>query len=344
MILTSMTLSVCSYNIEDFFECFNEANEPKTESKDEAKKLQSVATVLENVDADLIGVVEGPQTVKADNSNQSTVKALQKFAAEYDLRQNQASMGYPAQGERELAVMYDESVIKSVEHIARSGADSSVPPFNGEFVYDTDNDGIDEVYDFYRPPFEAEVTLAETNETFRLILAHVKSKVVYGVMDRIRHEQESMGNRRQIFAQCTWIRRRVEKLMEDHPVVVMGDFNDGPGFDYYERQFGKSGIEIVVGDLFNPDGVLSSAYGRPTWEDYADVWNSNSAGWIPYTASFRDEIEGGYMKTPVDYVLATDDLEPTNGQIWNPLRQPDLQATLYDASDHFPVSVDLAGV
>ena len=41
------------------------------------------------------------------------------------------------------------------------------------------------------------------------------------------------------------------------PSSFLGDFNDGPGLDEYERLFGRSGVEIVIGEeddirLFDP--------------------------------------------------------------------------------------------
>ena len=31
------------------------------------------------------------------------------------------------------------------------------------------------------------------------------------------------------------------------PLIVAGDFNDGPGLDEFEELFGRSGVEIVLG-------------------------------------------------------------------------------------------------
>lgn len=333
-----MSLTVCTYNIENFNKCFTETNDLDEDTSleyeidgdtvDTGDKLDAVATILRAIDADLVGLVEAPATVT--DARQSTVAALERFSDAYDIPQTAASMGYQAPGTQELAVVFNESTIESVDHISRDGTDSATPPFDGEFITDTDRDGIEEIHDFYRPPFEAEVSLADSGQTFRLILGHVKSKSTYGIADRLYREREALANRRKIFAQCMWIRNRVEELIQEHSVVVMGDFNDGPGFDQYERRFGRTGIEIVIGDLFQPGKILRSAYGRPTWD---------GEGWDPYTARFYND--WGVDEVPIDYVLATEDLTTGRGQVWNTDEHPDLSTSLEIASDHFPVSMEL---
>ena len=330
----AMALTLCTYNVEHFNRAFDEENRPKSDSE---KQLEAVAQVLRAVDADLIGIVEAPNaspSAAGDGETPGTVEALETFAAEYDLRQRKTAMGFVSEGSQELAVMYDPDTVEEVKHVPGGGRGLS-PAFDEELFYDADGDDIEEVYAFYRPPFEAEVTAADSGKTFRLILAHAKSKATFGPMDRLHRRQESLANRKKIFAECNWIRKRVEEWMDDHPVVVMGDFNDGPGMDFFERKFGKTGVEFVIGSLFEPDTTLRSAYERPRW---------TGNGWRPYTASFWDDVGEGYVEVPIDYVLATRNLRPAEGQVWNPDQKEALEETLYEASDHFPVSMVIESV
>ena len=72
----------------------------------------------------------------------------------------------------------------------------------------------------------------------------------------------SIQNRRKQLAQCIWLRRRVDQhLAAGDNLIVLGDFNDGPGLDEYEKLFGRSGVEIVLGkeneeQLFDPHAHL----------------------------------------------------------------------------------------
>lgn len=323
-----MSLKACTYNIEHFNRYFDDSNHPET-SADSEEKLEAVATVLREVNADLVGVVEAPSASPDAQPPRGTVEALENFAEKYGLRQRKAAMGFASDWHQELAVMYDPDKIESVEHVVGGGRGQS-PSFDEKFVYDADGDGIEEVYTFERPPFEAKVTATETGKSFRLILAHAKSKANFEPMDRLHHKRESMANRKKIFAECTWIRHRIEEWMDEYPVMVMGDFNDGPGMDFYERRFGKTGIELVMGDLFNPGRVLRSAYRQPQW---------TGDGWVPYTASFYPPFGRGDLRVPLDYVLSTEDLQPAEGEVWNPENREDLKDELNTASDHFPVSM-----
>ena len=57
-------------------------------------------------------------------------------------------------------------------------------------------------------------------------------------------------------------------MTKGNPLIVMGDFNDGPGLDEYEKLFGRFGVEIVLGEgetdkLFDPHAkqVLGNRFG-----------------------------------------------------------------------------------
>ena len=115
----------------------------------------------------------------------------------------------------------------------------------------------------------------------------------------------------------------------------MGDLNDGPGLDEYEHLFGRSSVEIVMGDeLYDPHARMALV--RPI-----------SAS--PTTARF--EMHGGhrFLQALLDYVMVSPDLRAAgpDWQIWHPFdheacyRDGGLRKALLHASDHFPVSLTL---
>ena len=79
---------------------------------------------------------------------------------------------------------------------------------------------------------------------------------------------------------------------------MLGDFNDGPGLDEYEKLFGRSGVEIVLGEdgqeeLFDPHARM--ALGR-------------RVGAMPATARFYILRKSATSQALLDYVMVSPDL------------------------------------
>lgn len=346
-----MSLRICSYNLEWFDDLFLPDNNlrrghvsgsdggfcrPGVGSFDADRRAAAVGNVFRAVDADLFGLLEAPNTL-ADGSK-STVTCLENFAADQGLRTRKAVMGYVNARCQELALLYDPDKLE-VRHTPGGGNRREGPRFDSSWEFDTDEDGIPEVYKFARAPLEAELTVKATGQQLRLILAHAKSKGIFSSVDLVRWHKEEERNRRRLFAECAWIRRRVDAWLDDgHPLVVMGDINDGPGMDWFEMRFGKSAVDLLMGDLFEPGRILHNLAGRPAW---------TRNGWEPASARFRDRITETYINVLIDHILLSADLADgaSGHRVWNPYQDRDLaglKADLNNASDHFPVSVDLA--
>ena len=93
------------------------------------------------------------------------------------------------------------------------------------------------------------MTVLATGQVIRLIGAHLKSKAPHGAHNRDEVMRLSIANRRKQLAQAIWLRARVAEHLElGDPLIVMGDLNDGPGLDEYEHLFGRSSVEIILGD------------------------------------------------------------------------------------------------
>ena len=327
-----------SYNIEWFDDHFEADNSMKTDP-DSARKFAGVAAVIAATDPDLIGITEGPNTTTT-TGNRSTVDALEGFATAHGLRQNTALIGYPSGGRQEIALLYDPAVFGAAHDPGGSATSKSNPSFNRGFESDSDGDGIRENYKHFRPPLEARITRADGGAEFWLMVVHAKSKGIFDNMDRVHFERTSERNRRKLFAEASSIRQRADQwLAADRPTVVMGDINDGPGFDYYEERFGRSAVEIIMGDIFAPDLILRNHVGRPKWGSY---------GWQPSTARFTDSFTGDPVNALIDHILASRHLAPTGpdaAKVWNPWQLDEakpLKSALLDASDHFPVTLDIA--
>lgn len=331
-------MRLMSYNIEWFDDCFEDDNSLKS-TPEATTKLDAVAAVIQAIDPDIIGVTEAPNTTTTTGAR-NTVAALQNFASAKGLRQADAMIGYPSAGRQEIAAMFDPAVCSLTHDPGGRPGHKTSPPFNEAFQADSDGDGIKELYKHYRPPLEAKVTRADGSGEFWVLVAHAKSKGIFSAMDRVNFERTSDRNRRKLFAECSSIRLRVDEWLEDgRSLVVMGDINDGPGFDYYESRFGRSAVELILGDVFDVDGMLRYPIGRPKFGRY---------GWEPSTARFTDSFTNDKVNALIDHIMVSTSIQPAGAVgalVWNPFQLDDakpLKQALLDASDHFPVTYDIA--
>jgi endonuclease/exonuclease/phosphatase family metal-dependent hydrolase len=96
-----------------------------------------------------------------------------------------------------------------------------------------------------------------------------------------------LGNRKKLIGQANRLRERLEGLMQaadSLPIVVLGDMNDGPGYDAYEMKLGKSFVETAMGSVFDP----GKAFHNVLW------WMTRESGKKDelWTMEFPDPIGG----------------------------------------------------
>jgi endonuclease/exonuclease/phosphatase family metal-dependent hydrolase len=147
-----------------------------------------------------------------------------------------------------------------------------------------------------------------------------------------------IANRRKQLAQAIWLRARIEQHLDaGTPLMVMGDMNDGPGLDEFENLFGRSSVEIVLGE--GADGLF---------DPHAKQALSRNLAAVPTTARFWIRPEKRYLQALLDYIMVTPQFRHRGAtwRIWHPLDDPDcwhtpaLRDALVTASDHFPVTID----
>ncbi|MGV8984890.1 MAG: endonuclease/exonuclease/phosphatase family protein [Cypionkella sp.] len=346
-----MTLRLATYNVEWMNNLFDDAGQPEATNQlsaryniSKADQLAALGIVFTAMNADGIMIIEAPD----QGSKRSTVRALENFAAHFGLRTRKAIIGFASATEQEIAFLYDPDVL-SVTHDPRGqpapakGAPlgpQGAPRFDTGLRHDIDADGVDEVVAFSKPPLELCVTAQ--GQTLHLIGVHAKSKSPHGVTNKDEFRRISILNRRKQLAECHWLRARAEEHLADHDsLIVLGDFNDGPGLDHYERLFGQSGVEVMLGlglprlsRLFDPHAFLAL---------------NQRAGLSPTTARFWLAPQHCYFEAMLDYIMVTADLFARNPvwRIWHPFNDPriasvpELQQAILTGSDHFPVSIDL---
>jgi hypothetical protein len=344
-------LRLATYNVEWFNALFDDQGrmltdrEPSTRYKiSRGEQLAALGTVFKALDADGITIVEAPDT----SHKRSTVTALETFARANRLRARKALIGYPSETEQEIAFLYDPDRL-TARHDPQgtpstSAGSSDAPRFDTTFRYELDGDSNWETIRFSKPPLELAITTSGGTK-LRLIGVHAKSKNPYGVTGVEAQKRLSIQNRRKQLAQCLWLRQRVEThLAAKDSLLVMGDFNDGPGIDEYEKLFGQSGIEIVLGS--GPDPALNLT------DPHASMALQSKVGLTPTSARFYLAPQKRYFEALLDFLMVSPDLAARgpDWRIWHPFNEPKiadipgLSAALLQASDHFPVSIDLPDV
>lgn len=300
-----------------------------------AEQLGAIGIVMSALEADVLLVVEAPD----DNHSHHTVAMLEHFAQKYGLRQRKALLGFANETQQEIAAMYDPQVV-SLRHEPR--ASETWPRFDGVMKIDLDIDARLDTVEFSKPPLEVEL-ITRDGAKIRLIGVHVKSKAPHGATSHEAAIRIGIENRRKQLAQSIWLRGRIDEHLEaGESLIVLGDFNDGPGLDEYEKLFGRSAVEIVAG-AGGPEALRLH-------DPHAHLSHAHRSSAVPSSARFYHADRHQYFSAMLDYVMLSPDLvaKGATWRIWHPFddphiyRVPDLREALLQASDHFPVSVDIA--
>lgn len=343
-------MRLATYNVEWFANLFDQGNrlieDNSWSGRYDVTKLQQInalGDVFKALNADAVLIIEAPNT----GNRQTSEIALQNFAARFGLRTNKALLGFVNDTHQEIALLYDPTKMdalhdpKGAHPAAKNGAWRS-PRFDGVFRLDVDMDDKPDKIIFSKPPLE--VSMRTVNGTsLRLIGVHTKSVAPHGADSKEEEIALSIANRRKQLAQCIWIRQRVESHLEHGDnLIVLGDFNDGPGLDGYEKLFGQSSVEIVQG-IGKPEAMRLQ-------EPNADAARSTHHGPHPATSRFYNRETKTFMNALLDYIMVSEQLyqqaKPV-WRIWHPFDDPlcfeneELSKSLLTASDHFPVTIDL---
>jgi endonuclease/exonuclease/phosphatase family metal-dependent hydrolase len=253
------------------------------------------------------------------------VTALETLAAFAGIRARKAMIGFASGTEQEIAFLYDPDRV-SARH--EPGETADFPRFDGAIASEFG------MITHSKPPLELAVQVG--GRALRLIGVHAKSKAPHGADDAADAIRIARENRLKQLVQCRWIRGRVDALLADgNPVIVLGDFNDGPGLDAYEAEFGQSGVEVVLGT------------GATALHDrHAQLALSRRLGIVPTSARFWLAPEKRYFEALLDFIMVSAGLNAAapRWNIWHPFNDPacaPLRDALLAASDHFPVTVDI---
>lgn len=339
-------MRLATYNVQWFDHLFDQEGRLRDddgpagrEGVTAAEQVAALGRVFQALDADAVVVVEAPDARRG-------ARAIESFARRFGLRAGRALLGPPSGTRQEITLLFDPARVRARRD---PRADPGAPRFDGAFRAGPGGRPGDDLgpVRWSKPPLEVALT-TPGGRPLRLIGVHAKSKNPHGARGAAAVARVSRENRRKQIAQCLWLRARVDAhLGRGESLVVLGDFNDGPGLDEYEEAFGRSGVEVVLGEgnatrLLEPNARLAMT-GGPSGARVA------SARFRLPEADGDADGAGRWLSALLDYAMASPDLGRAHPRwrIWHPFddaacwRDARLREALLHASDHFPVTLDL---
>jgi len=309
-------IKIMSYNIENMRNLFfnNQFNQ------DSIEKVNSLEKTITNQQPHILGIVEASDKI---NHHQYFIDNTKLSDLGYKVGKSDYK-----RGRQELIVYYREpfEIITVDENIK----------YYETWAEDIDQDGIEEVCEFEKKPLEVLFRRKGTDITFLVILVATKSKGVFSINDIVNHQYLALANRKKLLAQSKKIRCRLDQLMDEQPklpLIVMGDFNDEPGMDSYEKLLGASSIETVMGSVFETDKILHNTMWHLTKTDRKnDLW----------TTEYPDLIvqNFGLHKAWLDHIFVSQNLLTESAKFKYVMNSGEIipkDADAKNVSDHYAV-------
>ena len=343
-------IRICSFNVEWMNDWFVSGTGPaafKTQFQDRDSSYMNntdatatrTAAVIRAIDPDIVGMQEAP----------SRQEELDLFVAKYLADTNGQPLYNALLGDsgaaQKLGVLYKPGSVTSATLAPHASITNLIDPW----MSDVDGDAVLEEYRFTRTPLV--VNFAFGQRQLQVIVGHTKSNFINNGKQMWNDPQQkqnyivtALKDRRRISAEAMRIRSYIDHVLAQTPganLIVMGDMNDGPGLDYFEKNFlTHNVVDILFGSQFKPEWTFRHAQ--------HDVPENER-----YTAVFDDFVEGiNNKQVLLDHILLSPGL--TAGGLHKVPDSGAVHHSEYSAqvvnngahredrpSDHTPVSVRL---
>lgn len=255
-------MKIVNWNIEWMNKWFSGNENPRwgsgSLSETDAKSVAGrVSRVIKALDPDLLCIQEGP----------SSLAEMNLFLDEF-LSDGSGQIYHPLIGrdgaQQKLYVLAKKGgKVSSFDY----ATDNLTLDLQQEWSADVNGDLLLEPYDFTRQPLVVDVEPTE-GPAFRIIDLHTKSKYVHGGKALFNNPEkkqtfiaQAMMARRRISAEAFRLRTYLDDLLKDEPnahIIVTGDFNDGPGQDFFERSYLTHNVtDILLGSTFYPSLIFN---------------------------------------------------------------------------------------
>jgi endonuclease/exonuclease/phosphatase family metal-dependent hydrolase len=258
-------LKVTSFNGEwmnDWFLSGASVPKFKTKFKDrESNKMidtdtvaSKVAKVIRSINPDILAIQEGP----------SEKKEMQLFIDTY-----LGNQGYKCEtgsdgSSQKIHLLYKQEKFASTKKV-NAGYDA--------WEFDRDGDYDLENIKFTRTPLEMDFEVNVSGgdgggeKKLKVISVHLKSPFVQNGQQMWKNPDtrrfyvaEALQSRRRTLTEATEIRKRVDSIFDKSPgIVILGDMNDGPGKEYFEKFL--LGMDItgeLLGNVYYPKNIFTT--------------------------------------------------------------------------------------
>ena len=225
------------------------------ESKIQASKASNV---INSINPDLLCIQEGPSSIEEMNLFISDYLSDGAGAALYE-----PIIGKDGSSQKMYVLRRIAGPVSAIDYAIDQPTEDLMTAWDA----DVNGDMFLQAYDFTRLPLviEAEIT---GGRKLKVIVLHTKSKYVHGGEDKwndLARRQEFIVDallaRRRISAEGFRLRTYLDALLQadlNSPIVIVGDFNDGPGRDFFERSYLTHNVtDIVLGSTFYPALILT---------------------------------------------------------------------------------------
>ncbi len=215
-----------------------------------------VGRVILDLDPDVLTLEEGP----------SDIREMQLFVSYYLDDSFDVFGGFDGGAQKIYALVKNDGGFGE----PRIATDDLTQGLQEPWQADIDGDHRLENYDFTRLPLVLEGETGENGQIARIVTLHTKSKYVHGgreLFENVATRREfviaALKNRRRISSEAMRTRRYLDDLMKSTPeslIIVTGDFNDGPGIDYFETRYLTHNVtDILLGSTYYPSRLFHHA-------------------------------------------------------------------------------------
>lgn len=241
---------------------------------------QRVANVIKSLDPDVLCLQEDP----------SALAEMQLFLSNFLVSDTgtplyNALIGSDG-GAQKLHLLYKaDGLVASADY----ATDALTTALHDTWDADVNGDLMLEPYDFTRQPLVVDVDPVG-GQPVKIVILHTKSKYVHNGEALFSNEAtrqifiaQAMLARRRISAEAFRLRTYLDDMLQTEPearIIVTGDFNDGPGRDFFERLYLTHNVtDILLGSTFYPSLIFDHPILRFTpvpaqftarFDDYVD--------------------------------------------------------------------------